>query len=113
EGFYEVTGGENGEGAVITSLAGEPVEFFPSCKTVNVIPVDDYSEALDRITIATQTVGIYPEKLKDRLMDQLVARGVQRFVSLGHATAGMIGVPHDAIEPMRRACKWIVNEIGC
>ncbi|MHA1450475.1 MAG: acyl-CoA reductase, partial [Candidatus Hodarchaeales archaeon] len=38
EGFYEVTGGENGEGAVITSLAGEPVEFFPSCKTVNVIP---------------------------------------------------------------------------
>ncbi|MHA1166338.1 MAG: acyl-CoA reductase [Candidatus Hodarchaeales archaeon] len=111
EGFYEVTGGENGEGAVITSLAGEPVEFFPSCKTVNVIPVDDYREALNRITIATQTVGVYPEKLKDRLMDQLVARGVQRFVSLGHASAGMIGVPHDAIEPMRRACKWIVNEI--
>ncbi|MFW9997060.1 MAG: acyl-CoA reductase [Candidatus Odinarchaeota archaeon] len=108
--FYSVIGGENGEGAVITSLCGEPVEFFPSCKTVNVIPVDDYQEVIDGVTIATQTVGIYPESLKTHLMDQLVAKGVQRFVSLGKATTGMVGVPHDAIEPMRRACKWIVNE---
>ncbi|MHA2299124.1 MAG: acyl-CoA reductase [Candidatus Hodarchaeales archaeon] len=111
DGFYEVIGGEDGEGAVITSLAGEPVEFFPSCKTVNVIPVQDYQEALDCVTIATQTVGVYPETLKDELMDELVARGVQRFVSLGQAAGGGIGLPHDAIEPMRRACKWIVNEI--
>ncbi|MFW9995640.1 MAG: acyl-CoA reductase [Candidatus Odinarchaeota archaeon] len=112
EDFYEVIGGEHGEGAVITSLAGEPVEFFPSCKTVNVIPVDDYQEAFDMVTVATQTVGIYPENLKDKLMEDLVARGVQRFVSLGQAAGGMIGVPHDAMEPMRRACKWIVNEIN-
>ncbi|MHA2295767.1 MAG: acyl-CoA reductase [Candidatus Hodarchaeales archaeon] len=110
--FYHVIGGENGEGAVITSLAGEPVEFFPTCKTVNVIPIQDYQEALEMITVATQTVGIYPERLKDEIMDELVVRGVQRFVSLGQAAGGMIGVPHDAIEPMRRACKWIVNEIN-
>ncbi len=97
---------------MITSLAGEPVEFFPSCKTVNVIPVDDYDEVLEQITIATQTIGIYPESLKDQLMSQLVSRGVQRFVSLGRAAALNIGLPHDAIEPIRRACKWIVNEIG-
>jgi hypothetical protein len=112
EGLFEVVGGEDGEGAVITSLAGEPVEFFPSCKTVNVIPVDDYDEVLEQITIATQTIGIYPESLKDQLMSQLVSRGVQRFVSLGRAAALNIGLPHDAIEPIRRACKWIVNEIG-
>ncbi|MFW9990789.1 MAG: acyl-CoA reductase [Candidatus Odinarchaeota archaeon] len=112
EGFYDVIGGEDGEGAVITSLAGEPVEFFPSCKTVNVIPIVCYQEALEMVTMATQTVGIYPESLKNDLMDQLVARGVQRFVSLGQAAGGMIGVPHDAIEPMRRSCKWIVNEIN-
>ncbi|MFW9995856.1 MAG: acyl-CoA reductase [Candidatus Odinarchaeota archaeon] len=112
EGFYEVTGGEQGEGAVITSLAGEPVEFFPSCKIVNVIPVDGYQKALDMVTVATQTVGMYPESLKDELMDDLVVRGVQRFVSLGQAAGGMIGVPHDAMEPMRRSCKWIVNEIN-
>ncbi|MHA2295446.1 MAG: acyl-CoA reductase [Candidatus Hodarchaeales archaeon] len=110
--FFEVIGGEDGEGAVITSLAGEPVEFFPSCKTVNVIPIQDYQEALELVTVTTQTVGIYPEMLKDKLMDHLVAKGVQRFVSLGQAAGGMVGVPHDAIEPMRRACKWIVNEVN-
>ncbi|MFW9995687.1 MAG: acyl-CoA reductase [Candidatus Odinarchaeota archaeon] len=110
--FYEVIGGEHGEGAVITSLAGEPVEFFPSCKTVNVIPINDYQEVVELVTVATQTVGIYPESLKDELMDILVTKGVQRFVSLGQAAGGMVGVPHDAMEPMRRACKWIVNEIS-
>ncbi|MFW9991829.1 MAG: acyl-CoA reductase [Candidatus Odinarchaeota archaeon] len=112
EDFYEVIGGEQGEGAVITSLAGEPVEFFPSCKTVNVIPVENYRKALEMVTVATQTVGIYPEHLKGELMDELIAKGVQRFVSLGQAAGGMVGVPHDAMEPMRRACKWIVNEIN-
>jgi hypothetical protein len=112
EDFYDVVGGESNEGAVITSLAGEAVEFFPSCKVVNVIPINDYQEAIEMVTIATQTVGIYPESLKQDLMDKLVAKGVQRFVSLGQAVGGMIGVPHDAIEPLRRACKWIVNEIN-
>lgn len=112
DGFFDVIGGENGEGAVITSLAGEPVEFFPSCKVVNVIPIEDFQEAIERVTIATQTVGIYPESLKDEIMGQLVSRGVQRFVSLGQAASGGIGVPHDSIEPLRRACKWIVNEIN-
>jgi hypothetical protein len=110
--FYDVIGGENDEGAVITSLAGEAVEFFPSCKIVNVIPIEDYQEAIEMVTIATQTVGIYPESLKQELMDRLVSKGVQRFVSLGQAVGGMIGVPQDAIEPLRRACKWIVNEIN-
>jgi len=112
EEFYDVIGGEDGEGAVITSLTGDPVDFFPSCKTVNVIPITDYSEAIDGVSIATQTVGIYPESLKKRLMSKLVSRGVQRFVSLGQAVNGMVGVPHDSIEPLRRAVKWIVNEIN-
>ncbi|NWJ47575.1 MAG: long-chain-fatty-acyl-CoA reductase [Chloroflexi bacterium] len=109
--FYHVAGGEKGEGAVVTSLTGDPVDFFPSCKVVNVIPFNEITEILPHITVATQCVGIYPEPLKEALMDSLVAQGVQRFVSLGKATEGGIGVPSDAIEPMRRACKWIVNEI--
>jgi hypothetical protein len=113
DGLFDVVGGENGEGAVITSLAGEPVEFFPSCKTVNVVPIEDYEEAFDYISIATQTVGIYPESLKDKVMDQLVARGVQRFVSLGCAATNMnFGLPHDSIYPLKRSCKWISNEIN-
>jgi hypothetical protein len=76
------------------------------------MPFDNYQEVLDCVTIATQTVGIYPEKLKDRLMDQLVAKGVQRFVSLGGAASMNVGGPHDSIELLRRSVKWIVNEVN-
>jgi len=109
--FYHVIGGEDDEGAVVTSLTGDPVDFFPAHKTVNVIPVEEDAAILERVTSATQSVGVYPESLKETLMDSLVARGVQRFVSLGQSAVHVPGVPHDALEPLRRACKWIVDEI--
>ena len=31
-------------------------------------------------------------------------------VSLGYAAAGSEAGPHDAIEPLRRMCKWIADE---
>jgi hypothetical protein len=112
EDFYQVIGGEDEEGAVVVSLTGDPVEFFPSHKTVNVVPVEDFTSVIERVTMATQSVGVYPESLKERLMDSLVARGVQRFVSLGKSPFAFPGVPQDALELMRRACKWIVDEIN-
>jgi len=55
---------------------------------------------------------LYPESLKEQLMDSLVAKGVQRFVSLGKSPFALPGLPQDALELMRRACKWIVDEIN-
>ena len=97
---------------MVVSLTGDPVEFFPSHKTVNVVPIEDFAPVIERVTMATQSVGVYPESLKERLMDSLVARGVQRFVSLGKSPFALPGVPQDALELMRRACKWIVDEIN-
>lgn len=112
EDFYQVIGGEDEEGAVVVSLTGDPVEFFPSHKTVNVVPIEDFTSVIEQVTMATQSVGVYPESLKEGLMDSLVARGVQRFVSLGKSPFAFPGVPQDALELMRRACKWIVDEIN-
>jgi hypothetical protein len=36
--------------------------------------------------------------------------GAQRLTTLGYACSGPIAAPQDAIEPMRRMCKWIVEE---
>ena len=58
----------------------------------------------------TQTIGIYPEQLKTRLRDALALHGAQRLVSLGYAADPNIALPQDAIEPMRRMVKWIVDE---
>jgi hypothetical protein len=110
--WYKVIGGEQSEGAVVVSQIDEPVDYSAmlSGRVANLVPVD----SLDRITAAvnayTQTVGIYPESLKTQLRDQLPLFGAQRMVSLGYACHVTLAGPQDAIEPLRRMCKWIVGE---
>jgi hypothetical protein len=36
--------------------------------------------------------------------------GAQRLVSLGYAAHPSVALPQDAIEPVRRMVKWIVDE---
>ncbi len=62
------------------------------------------------LKVYTQTVGIYPEKLKTELRDLLPLFGAQRLTSLGYACHVTTAMPQDAIEPVRRMCKWIVDE---
>jgi hypothetical protein len=64
----------------------------------------------EAVTAYTQTIGIYPESLKRELRDKLPLFGAQRLTTLGYACSVPISAPQDAIEPMRRMCKWIVEE---
>src|SRR6202000_2169995 len=48
--------------------------------------------------------------LKRELRDKLPLCGAQRMTTLGYACSVPIAAPQDAIEPMRRMCKWIVEE---
>jgi hypothetical protein len=110
--FYRVIGGVNGEGAVIVSQLDEPVEFHRSLsgRVANVVPVDDPHDVLSSINAYTQTIGIYPESLKRELREDLALHGAQRLVSLGHAADPNVALPQDAIEPVRRMARWIVDE---
>lgn len=110
--WYQVIGGETDEGAVIVSLLPEPVSFATQLddRTVNIVPIDSLEEVLRACDAYTQTVGVFPETLKEDLKDELPLYGAQRIVSLGYAATVNFSLPQDAIEPMRRACKWIVNE---
>jgi hypothetical protein len=58
----------------------------------------------------TQTICIYPESLKRQLRDTLPLFGAQRLTSLGYACNVAVAAPQDAIEPIRRMCKWVVDE---
>jgi hypothetical protein len=113
EDWYHVVGGEEDEGAVIVSQLPEQVDFarLLDDRTVNVVPVYSVDDVLKAIDAYTQTIGLYPEALKDRLKDVLPLYGAQRIVSLGFAIKGFShAAPQDAIEPLRRMCKWVVNE---
>ena len=111
--FYRVIGGSNSEGAIITSQTPEPVDFHTSLtgRTANLVPVNDVREAFGFMNAYTQTIGIFPETLKATLRDVLPLYGAQRLVTLGYANAGSsAALPQDAIEPIRRMVRWIVDE---
>jgi hypothetical protein len=111
--FYTVIGGRNDEGAVLVSHSSDRVEFWEylADRTVNLIPVDTLDEVLEVVDAYTQTVGIFPESLREVVRHKCALHGAQRFVSLGYAFngPGLVG-PQDGIEPMRRLVKWIISE---
>jgi hypothetical protein len=79
---------------------------------VNLVPVEDLAPVFERISSTTQTCGVYPPELRVALRDQLALAGVQRVVTLGGAAANGDNqtIPQDAIEVLRRMCRWIVDE---
>jgi hypothetical protein len=112
--WFKVIGGRDSEGAIICSQLPEPVSFATRLddRTANLVPVDSLDEVMEAVDAYTQTVGIYPESVKDELKDLLPLFGAQRIVSLGYAAAMKWQAPQDAIEPMRRMGKWISNQIA-
>lgn len=106
-----VIGGGTG-GAIIVSQTSEPVDFarILTNRVGNLVPVDDLEIPIRSVTAYTQTIGIYPDELKATLRDRLAFHGAQRFVSLGYAARMSYAGPHDGIEPLRRMCKWIIEE---
>jgi hypothetical protein len=110
--WYRVFGGEQGEGAIIVSQIDEAVPYSTllSGRVANIVPVDSIDKVIDAVNAYTQTIGIYPEALKEQLRDQLSLFGAQRLTSLGYAASVNFTIPQDAMEPVRRMCKWIVDE---
>jgi len=111
--WYDVIGGEQGEGAVIVSKTADTVDFaeYLDDRTVNLVPIDSLDEFFSEVDSYTQTIGVFPEELIDEVCHQATLYGGQRYVSLGYAFngPGLVG-PQDGIEPLRRMCKWIIKE---
>ena len=112
EDWYRVIGGQSREGAIIVSQFDQPVDYSPmlSGRVANLVPVDSIGQVAAAVNAYTQTIGVYPESLKRSLRDTLPLFGAQRLTSLGYACSVAVAAPQDAIEPIRRMCKWIVDE---
>ncbi|WP_340317356.1 acyl-CoA reductase [Rhizorhabdus argentea] len=109
--WHRIFGG-GADGGVIVSQIDEPVDFAPMLnnRVANIVPIDDIEIPVRAVTNYTQTIGIYPENLKKKLRDRLSLHGAQRIVSLGGAALVVHSGPQDGIEPMRRMCRWIMEE---
>ena len=109
EPIYRVFGRPDGRGMVIRS--SEPVAFNPTGKLVNVVEVPALESALQFVTVATQSVGVYPAARIAALRDGLSQAGAQRIVGLGCVNAGLFGgLPHDGTWPVHRMMRWVVAQ---
>jgi hypothetical protein len=106
--FYRVFGEPDGRGVVVRS--DEPVDFYPSGKTVNVVAVGSLADAVRYVNVSTQTIGIYPPARKAVLRNALASAGAQRIVNLGRAGGTAPGYPADGFYPMNRMVRWIGDE---
>ncbi|MGV9860676.1 acyl-CoA reductase [Gordonia sp. NPDC003425] len=108
EPWYRVWGDYSGAGLVIRSE--DPVDFYPTSKTVNVVAVPSLDAAIKHANIATQTVGVYPAERIAGLRDRLASMGVQRVVDLGGVASAIEGLPHDGFYPLRRVMRWVLDD---
>jgi hypothetical protein len=106
--YYRVWGATDGTGMVVRSE--EPVDFYPTGRLVNVVGVPDVKSVLGYVNAATQTVGVYPDRLRAELRDDLCGIGVQRITALGSAGETRLGLPHDGFYPLARMVRWGKDE---
>lgn len=107
-----IFGCRRNEGGVIVSQTSNTVDFSDRLmgRVVNIVPVATPEAAAARVTVHTQTIGIYPAALKARIRDACMLRGAQRLTDLGCATFEGMAAPHDGMEIMRRMVRWGVIE---
>ncbi len=110
--YYRVFGKLDGRGAIIVSQTSEAVEWAPKLadRVANIVPIDRVEQAVREMNSYTQTVGVWPERLKADLRQDLALQGAQRIMSLGYAITSTEASPQDGIEPLRRMCRWITDD---
>lgn len=117
--FYHVEGDTLG-GGVVVSRFPDRVDFYDQLnnRVVNLVPVADLLEVVKWCDDTTQTIGVYPESLRSRLLNPLALAGIQRLVPLQGGDPLQIfhnmhtlppGMPHDGIEPLRRNVRWVID----
>ena len=111
--------GDTIRGGVVVSRYSERVDFHEQLnnRVVNLVPMPDLAKVVRWCDDSTQTVGIYPERLRHEYRDALALAGVQHIIALqpraGQASddgTEFPGMPHDGIEPMRRMVRWVIDE---
>jgi hypothetical protein len=117
--YYHVEG-DTIDGGFVLSKFPDRIDCFDQLnnRIVNLVPVPDLLEVVKWCNDTTQTVGVFPESVRDRVLDPFALVGVQRIVPLtGNDPLRIFeamhtlppGMPHDGIEPMRRNVRWVID----
>lgn len=83
------------------------IESHPLSRTVFIMPIQDYDEILPFVSRATQTVAVYPEKLRYEIRDRFTLKGVDRVVESGKAWEPRLGSSHDGTNALHDMVRWV------
>jgi Acyl-CoA reductase (LuxC) len=74
--FFRIIGDTQSAGVVV-SRTEDPVDFAGQLRNrvINLVPVPDITRVAKQCDDGTQTVGVYPESLRERLRDDLALHG--------------------------------------
>jgi hypothetical protein len=119
EDFFHAEG-DTLNGGFVVSRFSDRVDWYDQLnnRVVNLVPVENLLDATKWCDDTTQTVGVYPESARERVIDAFSLVGVQRMVPLKGGDPMQIfadmhtlppGMPHDGIEPMRRNVRWVID----
>ena len=119
EDFFHAEG-DTLNGGFVVSRFSDRVDWYDQLnnRIVNLVPVENLLDAMKWCDDTTQTVGVYPESARERVVDAFSLVGVQRMVPLKGGDPMQIfadmhtlppGMPHDGIEPMRRNVRWVID----
>jgi hypothetical protein len=119
EDFYH-SEGDTLNGGFVVSRFSDRVDWYDQLnnRVVNLVPLPNLLDAMKWCDDTTQTVGVYPESARERVLDAFSLVGVQRIVPLRGNDPMQIfadmhtlppGMPHDGIEPMRRNVRWVID----
>jgi len=93
-----------------SGVAVIPGEFdildHPMCRLVVVRPVARLEDALKYMSQYVSTAGVYPEKRRNELKDNILARGVSCVFPLGQCDRVYAGMPHDGMRVLSELVDW-------
>jgi hypothetical protein len=107
-------------GGVIVSRFEDKVDFADDLnnRIVNLVPLSNLEDVLDRCDHMTQSVPVYPESLREKMRDELAVCGVQRVSPMVTSRSEnwwgdveeTAGLPHDGLELERRMVRWVIDQ---
>ena len=113
DGLFVIAAGQAGEQARQWLALGRLSPILEALKEHFDFVLIDSAPVLpvtDTLMIGQEVDGVIFAVLREVSLLPKVYAAYQRLTSLGYACSVAIAMPQDAIEPIRRMCKWIVDE---
>lgn len=93
--------------SAVVYMPGEfDLSCHPMCRLIVVRRVNDARNIMRYLSGHVSAIGVYPEKLRVELRDEIAACGVSNISALGDCERSYAGMPHDSMRLLSELVAW-------